>query len=162
MPTVEAFFAGVEATPFATAIRESTWMFPAIEVVHVLSLCLLFGSISMLDLRLLGRSPRRDVKEMARELLPWAWTAFAFAVASGVPMFCSGAAKYAGLPQFQAKLFLIALAGINMLVFHRVTWRGVDGWKVGATPPVGARLAGGLSLALWIGVIALGRWVGFA
>ena len=157
----KSLFAGIEAMPFATAIKESEWMFQTIEVVHVLALSLVIGSISMLDLRLLGRSPHRGVKEMTQEVLPWTWVAFLFAVVSGVLMFCSAAVKYAGMPQFQVKILLIVLAGINMIAFHFITYRSVQDWNVNTTTPASAKVAGALSLTLWIGVVTLGRWVGF-
>ena len=160
-PALKSFFASIEALPFAAAIRESEWMFQTIETVHVLALAVVVGSISMLDLRLFGHSPHRGVKEMTKEVLPWTWIAFVFAVVSGVLMFCSAAVKYGGMVQFQVKILLIVLAGINMVAFHFITYRSVESWNVNATTPLGAKVAGGLSLTLWIGVVTMGRWVGF-
>jgi hypothetical protein len=115
----------------------------------------------MVDLRLLGRSSHRGVKELSEEVLPWTWIAFVIAVVSGSLMFSSAAVKYAYMPQFQFKLLLILLAGINMLVFHFLTYRSVESWNHDSITPPAARLAGMLSLVFWIGVVTLGRWVGF-
>ena len=157
----KSFFASIEAWPIATAIKESEWMFQTIETVHVLALALVVGSISMLDLRLLGRSPHRGVKEFSREVLPWTWVAFLLAAASGSLMFMSAAVKYASMVQFQVKIGLIVIAGINMIVFHFFTFRSVENWNLDTTTPLGAKVAGGLSLFLWVGVVTFGRWVGF-
>ena len=159
--TFKSFFAAIEALPVAVAVRESEWMFQTIETVHVLALALVIGSISMLDVRLFGHSPHRGVKELSREVLPWTWVAFALAAISGSLMFMSAAVKYSSMLQFQVKIGLIVLAGINMLVFHFFTFRSVENWNVNATTPLGAKIAGGLSLFLWIGVVTFGRWVGF-
>ena len=157
----KSYLEAVQATSWATAIAESDLLFPTLETVHVLALALVFGSISILDLRLLGRYPHRGVRDLSAEVLPWTWIAFVAAVVSGGLMFISAAVKYAYMPQFQFKLLLIALAGINMLVFHFRTYRGVDAWdRAPVTPPL-ARAAATLSLVFWIGVVTLGRWIGF-
>jgi hypothetical protein len=158
---IKSLLEAIQATPWAVKIAESDLLFPTIETVHVLALTLVVGSISMVDLRLLGRSSHRGVKELSEEVLPWTWMAFVVAVISGSLMFSSAAVKYAYMPQFQVKLLLILLAGINMLVFHFLTYRSVGSWNHDSITPPSARLAGMLSLVFWIGVVTLGRWVGF-
>ncbi|HKU17208.1 MAG TPA: DUF6644 family protein [Steroidobacteraceae bacterium] len=154
--------AWLEAQPFATAVAESGWLFPAIEVVHVVALTLVVGSIAMLDLRLLGVS-RKDygVLELAAQTLPWTWGAFVVALVSGLLMFASAATTYAANVPFRFKLVLIVLAGINMAVFHVTAYRTVHRWNHQLPTPLAARVAGTLSLAFWIGVVFLGRWIGF-
>jgi hypothetical protein len=71
------------------------------------------------------------------------------------------AGEYLTNPAFQLKLLLMVMAGINMAAFHLIPWQSVSRWDAGAPPPVAARVAGALSLALWIGVIACGRWIAF-
>ena len=80
---------------------------------------------------------------------------------SGFLMFMSNATKYLGNGYFVAKLVLIAVAGINMLIFHFVSARNQPRWDNQARLPLSARLAGGISLLLWIAVVACGRWIGF-
>jgi hypothetical protein len=158
---IKSLLQAIQGTPLAVKIAESDLLFPTIETIHVLALVLVVGPISMVDLRLLGRSSHRGVKELSEEVLPWTWMAFVVAVISGSLMFSSAAVKYAYMPQFQFKLLLIMLAGINMLAFHFLTYRSVESWGHDAVTPRSARLAGMLSLIFWIGVVTLGRWVGF-
>ncbi|HET9445881.1 MAG TPA: DUF6644 family protein [Steroidobacteraceae bacterium] len=154
--------AWIEALPFAMAIAESNWLFPTIEVVHVVALTLVVGSIAMLDLRLLGVS-RKDygVMELAAETLPWTWGAFAAALVSGFLMFTSAATSYIDNVPFRIKLLLIAFAGVNMAVFHVSAYRTAHRWNHELPTPLAARIAGTLSLTFWIGVIFFGRWIGF-
>ena len=137
-------------------------MFPLIESVHVVAICLVVGSILAIDLRLLGlASLNRSVSGVTRGILPLTWCAFAVAVASGILMFISNATKYLENGYFIAKMFLICAAGLNMVIFHLISAKNQHRWENEARLPLGARLAGGLSILLWISVVACGRWIGF-
>jgi hypothetical protein len=151
-----------EGSALADSIRENDNLFPLIESVHVVSICLVVGSILVVDLRLLGlASLNRSVSRVTHGILPLTWFAFAVAVASGSLMFISNATKYLENGYFIAKLLLIGVAGLNMVVFHAISARSQPQWDNKARLPLAARLAGGLSILLWISVVACGRWIGF-
>jgi hypothetical protein len=156
--------AQIEGTPIATAVRESTWLFPTIESLHVLSITLVVGTIMIVDLRLINvAGRRRPVSELMRETLPWTWGAFVCAVITGSLLFSSSARKYAHNWQFEVKMLMLLLAGINMAIFHLgSSYRSISLWDRKDMTPNPARLAGGISLAIWVTVVALGRWIGFA
>jgi hypothetical protein len=152
----------LEDSGLADNIRENDLLFPLIESIHVLAICLVVGSILAVDLRLVGLAwVRRSVHDVTAGILPLTWAAFVVAVASGGLLFISNATKYLGNGFFVAKMCLIALAGLNMLIFHFVSARDVRSWEHQTRPPLPARLAGGISIALWIAVVACGRWIGF-
>jgi hypothetical protein len=156
-----AMMTWLEHRPFAIAIAESTWLFPIVETLHVLALTVVVGSVVMMDLRLLGiGSKDRAASEVIASSLPWAWTAFAVAFTAGSLMFSSKASTYYTNVPFRIKVVCLLLAAVNMLVFHLFTARGMAAWDRG-TPPLGARLAAGVSLTLWIVIVATGRWIGF-
>jgi hypothetical protein len=160
--TLRGWAEWIEAWPSSQAISESPWMFPAVEVVHVMVIAVVFGSILMVDLRLLGLVRRTEgARDLAEEMLPWTWTAFAVAVCTGLLMFTSAATKYFDNVPFRFKMLLLAVAGVNMAVFHLTAYRSVSTWNLRCPPPLAARLAGGVSILLWIGIVFLGRWVGF-
>lgn len=157
-----AFISFLENSALADNIRENDILFPLIESVHVLAICLVVGSILVVDLRLLGlASTKRSVTSITRGVLPLTWGAFVVAIASGGLMFISNATKYLDNGFFVAKLVLIGVAGLNMLIFHAVGARDLPRWENDARPPLPARLAGGLSILLWVAVVACGRWIGF-
>ena len=159
--TVLSMMTWLEHRPFAVAIAESTWLFPICETIHVLALTLVIGSVAMMDLRLLGvGSKDRPASDVIAHSLPWAWTAFAVAFTAGSLMFCSKAATYYNNIPFRTKMVCLALAALNMMVFHLFTARGMTDWDRG-TPPLAARLAAGFSLILWVIIVATGRWIGF-
>lgn len=159
---ISQLFVWLHDTAFGTAIRESSVLFPWIESVHVLAFTLVVGSISIVDLRLLGIvSTNRAVVSVSADVLPFTWTAFAVAVLTGGALFTSHAVGYAQNFQFRMKLLLLLLAGANMLTFHWIMGRGLGPWsEPGATPRPG-KVAGLISLLLWIGIVAFGRWIGF-
>jgi hypothetical protein len=151
----------LEHLPFALAIAESTWLFPFFETVHVLALTLVVGSVAMMDLRLLGIGSRdRSITELTRSVLPWTWAAFAIAAICGLLLFSSKAAAYYMNIPFRIKIVCLLFAGVNMLLFHFLTARNLAAWDNGRTP-VAARIAGVVSLSLWVVIVAMGRWIGF-
>jgi hypothetical protein len=151
-----------ENSGLADNIRENDLLFPLIESVHVLSICLVVGSILAVDLRLLGlASIHQSVSRVTQGILPLTWCAFVVAVASGSLLFISNATKYLGNGYFVAKIFLICAAGLNMAIFHGISAKDLPRWENEARLPLPARLAGGLSIPLWVAVVVCGRWIGF-
>jgi hypothetical protein len=159
-PTLTQMADAVSQTDWAQAIAGG-WMFPALETVHVFSLVAVLGTIAFVDWRLIGFAGRYPVTALSRQALPWTWGGFVLAVVSGALMTAGQAGEYITNPAFQLKLLLLLLAGLNMAAFHLIPWKTVSSWDTRAAPPVAARVAGALSLALWIGVIAAGRWIAF-
>ncbi len=162
MHQLQDFISYFEDSALADNIRENDLLFPLIESVHVLAICLVVGSILVVDLRLLGlASIDRRVSRVTSGILPLTWSAFAVAIASGSLLFISNATKYLENGYFDAKIILICLAGLNMAIFHAISAKDLPKWENETTPPLRARLAGGLSILLWVSVVTCGRWIGF-
>jgi len=158
MPLVES----IHASGVAEWMRSSLKAMPIVEATHVLAVALVFGSIFIVDMRLLGLSgTRRAFTKVADELLRFTWAGFALAVVTGALMFAPNAVTYYGNTAFRWKLVALAAAGINMAIFELMTVRGVGAWDYSKRPPAAARIAGLLSILLWLTVIVLGRWIGF-
>lgn len=151
----------LEASGLGRAMREWLWLYPSVEIVHIVGIALLFGSIAVLDLRLLGLSRRVSARRLAAHVLPWTAGAFVLIVPSGLMMFSAHASDFVASGIFPLKMGLILLAGVNAAVFHMGVFRTVQAWDVGAAPPLAARAAAALSLAVWIGVIACGRLLAY-
>lgn len=159
----ETFFQWLHETPLAETVRSSPILFPWIESVHVLAITLVVGSIAAVDLRLLGLASRsHPITRQIGDILPLTWVSFVVAVLTGATLFASNAVNYAHNGPMQMKMLLLVIAGINMLVFHLVTYRGIGAWDEATRTPFPVRLAGATSLLLWIGVVVFGRWIGFA
>src|SRR5688572_1621916 len=114
-----AVLQSIESSGLAAWLRGSLYAFPLIESFHVIGLTMVFGSIAVIDLRLLGlASVRRPFATVASEIIKWTWAAFGVTAATGLLMFSTNALAYYQNLQFRFKMSLLVLAGINMLVFN--------------------------------------------
>jgi hypothetical protein len=134
-----------------------------LAALHLLGAALLFGSLAMLDLRLLGLSRGIAARALARHVLPWSAVAFVVIVASGIALFLEHAREFIASPLFALKMALILAAVVNAGILHAVTLRTADVWDSAEMrnlrPPASARLAGALSIVLWASVIVCGRFL---
>ncbi len=145
-----------------TAIRESIWVFPIIETIHVLGITLLVGTVAILDLRLLGLVLKREqVSRVASQILPLTWAGFGVMFVSGFLLFWAEAATCYANPAFRVKLILLILVGLNPLIFHLTIYRSVGSWNEVVVTPLRARLAAFSSLTLWGGIVCAGRAIAY-
>ncbi|SRR5579875_419654 len=152
----------IQASAPADWMRTSVKAMPIVEAIHVLAAATVFGTIFIVDLRLLGfRDTNRPVTLMSREMLRLTWAAFGVSVAAGVLMFAANASTYVGNTAFRLKMLAVLAAGVNMALFHRFTFRTVGAWDKAAPAPLAARAAGAISILIWVSVIFLARWIGF-
>lgn len=142
-------------------MRQSLWLFPAIETIHILAFAVLVGSVAIVDLRVLGFSRTLAVTALARHALPWTVGAFVIAVPTGLLLFTAQASDLIANRAFVLKITLIMIAGANAAWFHLGPWRTVTSWDTGAAAPVPARASAALSLLIWIGVIVCGRMLAY-
>jgi len=155
------WLAWLETTAAATAMRQSLWLYPIVEILHIIGFVVLVGSAAMFDLRLLGLSRQLPVTGMERHLLPWARASVLLIVPTGGLMFVAHASEFAENPAFRLKLILLVAAALNAAAFHLRPFRRVAEWDHGARAPLAARFAAGLSLMLWTGVISCGRLLAY-
>jgi hypothetical protein len=154
-----ALAAWVGASAPAQLMRGNAWLYPLVETVHILGFVLLVGAVAMFDLRLLGFGRQLPPRDLARHLLPWSAASLLLVVPSGLLLFASQPGEMLASRTFLLKMGLMAAAGLNALLFHRSPWwRASMAWLEadGRT-----RVHAGLSLLLWIGVIACGRLIAY-
>lgn len=152
----------IEYSSLGISIAESLWAFPMIETLHVIALVTVLGTLLVMDLRMLGwASTAVPIRKVSEDTLKWTWMAFVLAAITGTLLWISKTSSYMINPYFLTKMGLMALAGLNMLFFHFVTYKTVDQWDTATSPPTAVKLSAALSLVLWIVIVFCGRAIGF-
>jgi hypothetical protein len=134
-------------------LKTNPFAYPVLEVVHIMGFALVFGSIVIVDLRILGRLATIDAIELTKRVLPWTLSGFAVALLTGFIMFASRVSDFIANPAFIVKMCLLFAAGTNAAILHA---RG--------TLDVASRLSklqAALSIAIWLAVISAGRWIAY-
>ena len=157
--TLLPFFEWCESTALGATIRESVWLFPVIEAVHLVALVLIGGAILVGDLRLLRvMFVSQPAAQVVRDTQPWLIGALLVLVGTGVPLFLSEATKCYYSGAFRVKIITLALVTLFAFTIRRTA---VYSGKADATPNVGMTL-GAISISLWFVVAVAGRWIGFS
>jgi hypothetical protein len=142
-------------------IRQSLWLFPALETLHILGFALLYGSIVVVDLRLLGFGRSLSVARLSALAVPWTIGAFALIVPTGLTMFAGHVDDYLTNPAFGVKMALVAVGVVNAGLLRRGALRAAAHWDTDASPPARVRLAAAVSIAAWTGAIVCGRLIAY-
>ena len=157
--TLLPFFEWCEATFIGNTIRDSSWLFPVIESVHLLALAMLGGSVLLVDLRLLGLGlSRQPVRRIARDLQPWLIGSLLVMISTGVLLFVSESVKCYYSSAFWTKMTALPLAIVFTFTLRRKVAMA-DAARVG---PGWRKVVAAISLGLWFTVAAAGRWIGFS
>ncbi len=154
------FYTWLQSTPVAEAIRDSRWMYPAIETGHYIGLALLIGGIMLIDLRVLGFARKLPLKSMIG-LLPFVWVGFIIQVLTGSLLFTYGARNFGTNPAFGLKMTFMVIAGLNALAFDLSVKRYSYDWVAADRPPPLVKIFATLSFALWLCVVTTGRWMAY-
>jgi hypothetical protein len=151
----------IEQSVLATAMRQELWLYPAVEILHIFGFVTLVGSIVMLDLRLLGLSPKVPIRDLSRHLLPWTLASLLVIVPTGLMMFVAHAGDFISNTAFVTKISLIFAAGLNAVVFHMGAYRSVSEWDSHYATPLGVKFHALVSILIWMGVITCGRLLAY-
>jgi hypothetical protein len=155
------FLDALARTPIAHAMRDSVWLYPAVELIHIVGFVMLVGAAAMFDLRLLGASRNVPVSALAAHLLPWARLGFFILIPTGFLLFTSDPTTNAANPAFRIKMAVILIGLLNVAAFHWGIFRSVRSWDTLITAPFAARLAALVSLLAWFAALAAGRLMAY-
>lgn len=147
-------------TAIGEFMRSSRWAWPIFESLHFLGMSLLLGTIGTFDLRLLGFARAVPVRALHR-LIPLGIAGFVLNISTGICFICAFPNQYLFNAAFRWKVVFILIAGLNVLFFYTTVVRRIEAESGNGGPRFAARLAGGVSLAAWVGVMSAGRLITF-
>ena len=156
------FLNWLESSYIAGHIRQSLWLYPTLEIIHITGIALLVGAAFMFDLRLLGYSKSLSVSGLSRYLLPWSRRGFWLIIPSGILLFSTNAKALGADLTFWLKMSLLIAAGINVLIFHRLVYPHLlQDFGGTARTALAAKISALVSILLWIAIISCGRLLAY-
>jgi hypothetical protein len=156
---LQTFCDWLSNTPLSLTIQTVLWIIPAVQTLHILCVAVVMFSVAMLDLRLLGFVGRRHpVSQVVGRSLPWVWGALPILAASGSILIIGEPSREILNPYFRAKIVMLAAVVAITWVVQRQNKRSAGYWE---TRTAASRLTGALSLLLWVGIVAAGRWIAY-
>ncbi|MEO8050263.1 MAG: DUF6644 family protein [Acidobacteriota bacterium] len=157
-----SLFQWLQSTEIATALRESALVYPIVMSFHLTGMALFGGLIFLTDLRILGIAMRdTSVTDVVSQFRPWKRAGLALVAGCGIMLAWSKAEFYYHNPYFWAKMTLLTLVGVHAFAFRKSVYNNTAALDRAPVMPGSAKLAAGLSLALWIGLVSMGRLIGY-
>ena len=156
---LDALEVWIKATSLSHVMTHAQWAWPFSESMHFIGLCLLIGTVGVFDLRMIGLLKRLPLAAL-HALIPWGVLGYAINVLTGLSFLAGYPDQYIHNPAFQIKILFMIVAGLNVAAFYLTTYHHIDSGSEGDVP-VAARVAGGISLGCWLGVIVCGRFLTF-
>ena len=134
-------------------LASNPWAYPTLEVLHIVGIALLLGSLVVVELRVWGLAPELPAQALARLGLSVSVAGFGLIAFSGLGMFAAHPGEMLANRSFVIKMGLVMFAGLNAAMFHaRGSLLKADGT---------ARAQTVLSMGLWLAVIICGRWIAY-
>ncbi len=146
------------ATPLNAFITGHSWIWPGLEIIHFLGLCLLFGSLLVIDLRTLGFAPKLPIKSID-VLITITLIGFLLNLATGLLFVVGDPGRYFVNIAFKIKMGLIVVAGINALIYILAVQPKIHAGSDSKDLPSYAKMVAIVSLVIWTSVIVLGRFI---
>lgn len=156
-----AFGEAIARSPLGTALRESAWLYPTVETIHIVGFALLFGSILVVDLRLLGIRRNVLLGPLMRLVLPISLLSLLLVVPTGLLLFAAHATDLVGNRAFIVKMVLLFGAAINALMFHAGPYRAEIDASPGSVTRGSTRVFATVSIVVWVSVLVAGRLIAY-
>jgi hypothetical protein len=152
----------IAATSMSDTLKEQFWIVPTSQSLHILSVSIVFASACMINLRLLGvgRSGR-SVSQLSATLVPWMWAALAVLLFTGTIQTIAEPVRQFVTPMFWVKMAMIVIVTTMTAIYATTVRRNALVWDSDATRPAGAKAFAVVSIALWLGIIVCGRFIGY-
>jgi len=156
---IAAFCNWLSNTPLSLLIQDVSWIIPTVQTVHILAIATVMASVVMLDFRVLGVAARtQSIPDVAHRFLPWIWCAVLVLLTTGSILIIGEPARDLLNNVFWTKMTLLVCALAVTGVFQYAVNHRLEFWE---GRRVSARIAAVVSLLLWVGIVAAGRWIAY-
>jgi hypothetical protein len=156
---VNDFSLWISNTALCLWIGEHFWTIPIIQTIHILSICAGFGSVLMINFRILGLGgSTRSMSQTVQRYLPWIWWSLLLLILSGIGMIIGEPVRELVNPIFWIKMGLVILVILSSLWFQTSVGKNVSRWDGTGSARFGAVLV----TILWCAVMFGGRWIAYA
>lgn len=159
--SIISFLDWAEHTSLASAIRQSSWLYPFIEIIHIFGIVMVAGAASLFDLQVISLKPKMAIDKNALGLLTWSKRGLILAIPSGILLFITNAVALGDDPVFHLKLMLLFLALVNAYLFHVRVYLPYYMEERGPFRRTTAITNAYISLVLWMSIIACGRLLAY-
>jgi hypothetical protein len=159
------FIHWLSLTAASQFIKEIFWIIPTVQIVHILAISVVVSSMAMFDLRLLGiAGTRNSIAALSKRFMPWLWVALIVLLLSGSILIIGEPDRALGNPAFELKMVMVVTAILVTLGFQRILKKDLAAGATELAPThlLAAKLTGGISLLLWVSIVAAGRLIAYA
>jgi hypothetical protein len=154
---------GISNTSLSVWIGSHFWAIPIIQTLHILAIAAAFGSVLMINLRILGvTGGTRTLTDTARRYIPWIWVALVVLVLTGIGMVVGEPVRELINPVFWIKMGLIVFMIVVSLGFQASVRGRVAHWEVSRDGMAAVRIGAALIIVLWCMIMVAGRWIAYA
>jgi uncharacterized membrane protein SirB2 len=153
----------IQKTWLSNLIDSNFWVIPTIQTIHILAIAAVFGSVSMINLRIMNLVQRsRSISQTARRFLPWIWWGLLVLLLTGIGMTIGEPVRELTNPCFWMKMILILIAIAVSLWFQSSVRRNAAMWELTQGGRVAVRVGAGAVIVMWCVIMVLGRWIAYA
>jgi hypothetical protein len=157
-PVVQSFCDWLSNTPLSLKIQTVLWIIPAVQTIHILCVAIVMSTMAMLDFRLVGLAGRNQpISRTVNRWVPWVWGTLPVMLLTGCILIIGEPTRELMNPYFRAKMVMLLVVVAITLLLH-VKNKDAAYWQ---TKALAAKFAGSVSLLLWVGIVAAGRWIAY-
>jgi len=157
-----SFAEWLAGTSVSQLFQNQLWIVPTSQSIHILSVCMVFTSAIMINMRLLGFwGSSRTVSQLTSQLVPWMWGGLVVLLLTGAVQTIAEPVREFITPVFWAKMAMIVIVSVMTAVFAGKVRARAASWDATGVSSVGSRSFAVATSILWVAIIICGRFVGY-
>lgn len=162
MHSIHQFSTWLSGTALSMTIQDISWIIPAVQTVHILSIAIVMSSVFVVDLHLIGVFARgQPTAALVRRFIPWVWYTLIVLFLSGSTLIIGEPGRSLGNPAFLAKMIMLVSVIVITMLLQRPLRKDPAFWEISIGRRATARIIAVASMSLWVGIVCAGRWIAY-